>query len=512
MKKLLLLCLALAGCGGEDLRNCTALRRNAQEQALAHCNRALDNRLVFGESRATALVDRSAIRADRREWDRAIADLTQAIQSGKLSERNRVVAYYDRGTVYGQKGELQAAIADLGVAIRLDPAYIDAYVNRALARRTKGELDGALADANTALKLDPNNAKALVQRGITYFMQKQPELALADVSAAAKHSPNLAAARHLKGILLVSRGDTEGALAEFSEAIRLDPANVDALQRRAVLFEQRKALDLALADLNAAERLTPKDAALLHSRSVLKTRKGDFDGALADVERALALSASADGYNTRGWIRLQKKDNDAAIADFDRALALDPKHLLALAGRAGVLADKGDYARAVADLEAIAAVAPQETNHRSVGLFRYYLGQYPESAAALERALYVQPGDHYVALWRYLAQMRAGQAKEVRPALAQAAKALAAGKWPAPVVDFYLGKASEPAMFAAANDPDPKARAEQLCEANFYAGVLKALRNQPVQALPQLRAAEKDCPRDFAEYQGALVELQRFKK
>jgi len=118
MKRVLFLCLALAGCGGEDVRNCSAMRRTASEQALAHCNHAIDNRLVFGERRAAVLVDRAAVLADRREWDRAIADLTQAIDSGKLAERNRVVAYYDRGTVYGQKGDLDPAIADLGEARR----------------------------------------------------------------------------------------------------------------------------------------------------------------------------------------------------------------------------------------------------------------------------------------------------------------------------------------------------------------------------------------------------------
>jgi len=84
--------LALSGCGGDDLKNCTALRKSAPDKALEHCNTALENRLVFGERRAGALVDRSAVLTDRNDWDRAIADLSEAIQSGKLSERNLVIA------------------------------------------------------------------------------------------------------------------------------------------------------------------------------------------------------------------------------------------------------------------------------------------------------------------------------------------------------------------------------------------------------------------------------------
>lgn len=513
MRKTLVLCLALAGCGDEDIRNCTAMRRTSAEQALAHCNHALDNRLVFGERRAGALVDRAAVLADRREWDRAIADLGQAIASGKLAERNRVVAYYDRGTVYGQKGDLDPAIADLSEAIRLDPVYIDAYVNRALAKRGKGDLAGALADANAALKLDPNHAKALVQRGVTYFMQKEPDNALADLSAAAKLAPDLPAARHLKGILLAGRGDAEAALVEFDAAIRLEPGNLDALTRRAGIYEQRQDYARALADLDAAGKIAPKNAALLFLRSLVRGRKGDLDGAYADVESALALDPKVpDGYNTRGWIKLQRKDADGAIADFDQALTLDARHLLARANRANAYAAKGDHARALGDLEAIAAASPQNANHRSIGLFNYYLGQYEQSAAALERALKAQPEDHYSAIWRFLAQSRSGKAKEARPALAEAAKGLPAGKWPAPVVDFYLGKATEPALMAAARHADPKTQGEQVCEANFYAGALKALRNQAAQAAPLLRAAEKDCPREFVEYNGALAELKLLAK
>lgn len=163
--------------------------------------------------------------------------------------------------------------------------------------------------------------------------------------------------------------------------------------------------------------------------------------------------------------------------------------------------------RALVDLEAIAAVLPNEANYRSIGLFRYYLGQFPESAAALAQA---KPEDRYAAIWRYLAQMRAGQAKDARSALVEGSKTLTPGKWPAAVVNLYLGKATEPTMFAAAKHADPKTQADQVCEANFYAGALKLARNQQAQALP-LRAAEKGCPRDFVEYQGAVAELGRLR-
>jgi lipoprotein NlpI len=170
----------------------------------------------------------------------------------------------------------------------------------------------------------------------------------------------------------------------------------------------------------------------------------------------------------------------------------------------------GDHARTLADLETLGRLAPESRNHRTIGLMHFYLGRYAESAAAMSEALRHAPGEHYAALWRYLAQSRLGQAREARAALTDAAKTLPA-KWPAAAVEHYLGRASEPAVFAAANDPDPKKRADQLCEANFYVAMARILRNQGAQAVPLLQAAEKDCPRDFAEYSGAVVELKRTK-
>jgi tetratricopeptide (TPR) repeat protein len=167
---LFVLSAALAGCGGDDVANCAALRRSAPDKALEHCNRAIGSRLVWSKEKAQARLDRGALHSDREQWDASIADVTRAIDSGRLSPRHLVIAYFDRGTARLQKGELDAGIEDLDEAIRLDPLYADAYSNLALARRMQGKLEQSLADANSALKITPRHARALLQRGATYLV------------------------------------------------------------------------------------------------------------------------------------------------------------------------------------------------------------------------------------------------------------------------------------------------------------------------------------------------------
>jgi len=79
------------------------------------------------------------------------------------------------------------------------------------------------------------------------------------------------------------------------------------------------------------------------------------------------------------------------------------------------------------------------------------------------------------------------------------------------VIDYYLGMIDEKRLYAGADDTDPKTRSEQLCEANFYTGELKLLKNAPNEARPLLRAAQKDCPPTFYESHGASAELKRLR-
>ena len=77
------------------------------------------------------------------------------------------------------------------------------------------------------------------------------------------------------------------------------------------------------------------------------------------------------------------------------------------------------------------------------------------------------------------------------------------------MIDFFLGRTSEKAVLAAAEDPDPVKKREQLCEANFYRAQARLLKGETTQAIPLLRAAEKNCPSDFPESHAAAAELKR---
>ena len=103
---------------------------------------------------------------------------------------------------------------------------------------------------------------------------------------------------------------------------------------------------------------------------------------------------------------------------------------------------------------------------------------------------------------QYLASVRAGENRErARDELAQAAAKLEGSEWPIPLVDLYLGKRSFDAALGEASKP------EERCEAQFYIGQWHLVRGNRAPALNALRTAVDTCPKDFVEYQGAVVEL-----
>jgi lipoprotein NlpI len=177
--------------------------------------------------------------------------------------------------------------------------------------------------------------------------------------------------------------------------------------------------------------------------------------------------------------------------------------------RAIAYRNKKDYEHALADYEAAARIDPKVAQHKSIGYTLFFLGRMAQGADAMERRLMVAPQDMYAILWRYITVAKENKMEIASRELGEHAAKLKESRWPAPVIEFYLGKIAEREMYAAAENPDPKKRGEQICEANFYAAEAKLLKGVVEEAIPLLRVAEKECPPTFYESHGASAELKR---
>ena len=349
--------------------------------------------------------------------------------------------------------------------------------------RFAGELnkaDEGIAACDRAVgdsKLSPQDrASALSSRCGWWWAKKDSDRALTDCNESIRVYHNLAAAYLNRGNVYLSKSDLDHALSDFDEALRLDPKNAWGFAARGNLYKSKGDFDRALTDFDEAIRLDPAYALAYFSRGEIYKSKGDVTHAMADLNDTLRLDPNyAVAYFIRGQLSYLLGNAPAAMEDFSKAIKLDPD---------------------------------EASPYFNRGVAYYVIGgRNPDAIADFKKAAELNPKDAYTALWRDLAERRNNSPTH----LAEAAKQLDMTVWPAPVIRHFLGQLNIEQTFGAAFDTDPKTKAAQTCEANYYSGELALLQKNRKEAQHLLKLAADQCPPTFIESTAAVAGLIQLK-
>ena len=164
---------------------------------------------------------------------------------------------------------------------------------------------------------------------------------------------------------------------------------------------------------------------------------------------------------------------------------------------------KGDYRRAIEDYNEAIAIAPERAvYHRSLGLARFYNGNYQGAEADFRRALEFG-NDSYSMIFLFLSRARQGQEERARGELLAAAAKLTSREWPYAAIELLAGAQSRQAELPAID------KRNEVCEANYYTGHHAWLRKDMAAARRYFELAEQNCPKTIFEYAAAKAELKR---
>lgn len=273
-----------------------------------------------------------------------------------------------------------------------------------------------------------------------------------------------------RGTASYAKGNIDGAIADFTAAVKLNPKDAPAYDNRGTAWRAKGDLHRALADFNTAIKLNPNSAAAYNNRGNIWRESSELKRALADYSEAIRLDGNfALAYSNRAITWQESGDKDRAMTDYSAAIRLDSTDAASLRGRGFAYFEQGDFAAAVQDLLRANVLADQLQTD----------------------------------LWLFIARGRTGENGAIE--LAVNAGRSSGQDWPAPVIEFYLGRRSLQEMRAKAKN------SLQTCETHFYVGEWHLLRGDLDGARAAFSLAVQLCEKTSKERAVSLAELKRLK-
>ena len=202
----------------------------------------------------------------------------------------------------------------------------DALVIRAKLKTDKEEV---LADLNQAIKHNADNIQAHELRAWTLLSDKKVDEAIEDIDYWFKAQPENFAARLIVAERLRATGDLfdddvqKKVIEILDEAAEIDPESGLPDGMKAQIFLQQEELDKAIAAATKSIDLDKRRPAAYRIRAAALAEKGDLEAALEDADRLMKIDLMA-GYQLRSQLFIQLSEYAKAIKDLEAMAAADP--------------------------------------------------------------------------------------------------------------------------------------------------------------------------------------------
>jgi tetratricopeptide (TPR) repeat protein len=190
------------------------------------------------------------------------------------------------------------------------------------------------------------------------------------------------------------RGDREGEIAVYREILAFEPDHQATLLALAEALIQAERLAEAIPVLAQVERAHPNDLRTVLRLGFLEFEGRDYAAARSHFERALALNPEQHEVRYFLGVTLRRLDlPEEAIAAFDEVPETHERFPEARTQIAGIYEKRGEYARAIAEVERARSHGEARPLDLYVASLRSRAGDFEGALAFLQGLLETSPDD-----------------------------------------------------------------------------------------------------------------------
>ena len=272
--------------------------------------------------------------------------------------------FLSRGARLAGMNRLDEAKAAYESALKIDPDHAGTRAAYALLLMSRGDLAGATKLVGTVDIASTSDLGLLEMRGRLALMQGDPKTAIAAFDREIARLPNAVSVLNMRAQAHGMLNDYQGLLADTAASLKVNRKQPDVYLARAQVFARQGQSANGIAEADTMLEVMPDDgyAHILASR--ILDRLGQHVRALKIIDRAIELRPSGMAYLNRADLR-DRSDVAGRLADAEAALKVEPDMPDAMAMKARLLSDRGDFASAIKSYSTLVDRAPNNPTTRT---------------------------------------------------------------------------------------------------------------------------------------------------
>ena len=310
------------------------------------------------------------------------------------------------------RGDLEGTIEKYHAILKLDPHLASAYNNMGLLYFQQTNYAEAAQAFENGLHYDKNMSSSMVLLGVSYYQMGQLEKARPTLEKAVRLRPDDQTAQLYLGHTLFDSGDQEAGAAVLQTLLRKAPKDLPALYGLGQMY-----MKLAQETLKKVQAIDP-DSYFVHLiNAQVMEGMGNYEGALPEYKKAIEKEPNfRDGHYYLGNIYWLMGRWNEATTEFKTEVAADPYDCMAYWKLGNILLKThGDSGQAMSYVQTSLGLCPNLPQALTdFGQLLAQQGDYDKAIVQFKRAIQLSPGEDSVHFQLARAYQKLGREDEAK--------------------------------------------------------------------------------------------------